>query len=522
MDQDAKDTSGATRNQNVVYVVPHDWASISYFLAPLIERVEDGLPQLQLLVLAADAESAAAVAGAAVKMAATRKIGIIAATSVPRTARLLRLLPSQVVVGTPATILELVRGSALKLETVKAVSFAWADAILTDSAAEDIIGTLLADVPKEAARTIATTELTPGVESLIERYARRARRVSAAATIDTTPIALEYFTTSDTGRLVALRRILDAIDPENAAIFVREEDAGKAVSDLLRSLGYSGPDAPVHVSHGGGSPHTVILFDLPASREELTEAMGASAKRVIAQIQPRQLSSLRALAAGGRVRPITLPDAGLRTRNRDEMIRAELHSVLERGAVGRTLLAIEPLLDEYDGVEIAAAAMELLEQERARPRTPATTQEPAPRDGMVRLFFSVGARDGLRTGDVLSGIDNDAGVQGTEVGKIDIRDSHTIVEVSPASAATIVEKLSGKTMSGRRVIVRPDQDAGERPSSGTRGRDGGARPPSRGGTRGSFSSERRPPRGDGPPRGRPPAGRDRPRPDRPRTGGEGS
>jgi ATP-dependent RNA helicase DeaD len=350
--------------------------------------------------------------------------------------------------------------------------------------------------------------------------------VNSSATTDTTPIPIEYFTTSESGRSIALRRILDALNPENAAVFVREDDTQRAVSDLLRSLGYSGPDAPVHVSHGGGSPQTVILYDLPASREELTEAMGAASKRVIALIQPRQLSSLRALASGGRVRPITLPDVSQRARTRDEIIRAELRAALERGLIGRTVLAIEPLLEDYDAVEIAAAAMELLEEERAKPRIVSDQGEAAPRDGMVRLFFSVGARDGLRTGEVLATIGNDAGIPGSEVGKIDIRDSHTIVEVSPPSAPTVVEKLSGKTMAGRRVVVRPDQDAGERPSTGTRGRESGARrdstsrPAARGGARGSFTSERRPSRTDGP--ARPGAGRDRPRPGRPRTGGDKS
>jgi ATP-dependent RNA helicase DeaD len=516
VEQGAQDIGGASRSQNVVYVVPHDWASISFFLAPLIERIDEGAPHVQLLVLTADAESAAAIAGAAVRLATTKKIGIVAATALARATRLLRLLPSQVIIGTPATVLELVRGSTLKLGTVKAIAFAWADAILTDPRADEAIATLMADIPKESARTIAAAELTPAVESLVERYARRARKVSASASTDTTPLSLEYFTASESGRLIALRRILDAIDPDNAVVFVREDDAAKAVADLLRSLGYSGPDALVRLSRGGGSPTTVILFDLPASREELSEAMGAAAKRTIAFIQPRQLTSLRALAGGGRVRPITLPDAAIQTRSRDEMMRAELRTTLEKGVIGRTLLAIEPLLEEFDGVEIAAAAMELLEQERAKVRsTPDAATSPAPRDGMVRLFLSVGARDGLRTGDVLSSIGTGAGIPGSEVGKIEIRDSHTIIEVTPAAAPVIVDKLTGKTISGRRAVVRPDQDAGERPASprGAR-RDSAARPSS---ARGSFSGERRPPR-DGPPRGRP-STTGRPRP---RTGGDGS
>src|SRR5260370_13661871 len=102
-------------------------------------------------------------------------------------------------------------------------------------------GSPMGDIPKDAARGIAAAEMTPAVESLIERYARRARRVSAASSTDTTPMSLEYFTASESGRLIALRRILDAIDPENAVIFVRDEGATKARSHLLPSQ---------HIRHG--------------------------------------------------------------------------------------------------------------------------------------------------------------------------------------------------------------------------------------------------------------------------------
>lgn len=501
MEEQDKVPGAVTRSQNVVYVVSHDWASISYFLAPLIERVDDKAAEVQVLVLAADAEAAASISGAAVKMAGERDIGIIAATSTARSARLLKTLPAHVVIGDPTTILELVRGSSLRLSTIRSVAFAWADAMLAEAGASDAIATLLADIPKEATRTIATTEVTPAVEDLIERYARRARRVTSAPTGDTTPIAVEYVTTAESARSVTLRRLLDALDLDSASVFIRNESASQEVGTLLRSLGYFGERSPVRISRGGGSPATVILYDLPASREELTEAMGASARRVIAMIQPRQLSSLRALAGGGRVRPLALPDSGARLRNRDAAVRAELQTVLDRGTITRTLFAIEPLLEEYDAVDIAAAALELLEQERAKPRLVEARSE-GPSEGFARLFVSVGNRDGVRVGEIVATIGNDAGVPSTQIGKIDIRDTHTIVEVAPAVADQVVEKLSGKSISGRRVIVRPDQS----PAQGTpRSRSG---PP------------RREPRGEGrPARSSPGSGprSDRPRPDRPRS-----
>jgi ATP-dependent RNA helicase DeaD len=517
VEETGRDLGGVTRSQNVVYVVSHDWASISYFLAPLIERVDENAREVQLLVLTADAEAAAAISGAAVRMAANRPVGILAATSTTRAGRLLKLLPPQVVIGDPHTILELVRGSSLKLTSVRAVAFAWADAILAESGMEESIATLLADLPKEGARTIATTEITPAVESLIERYARRARRVTASAVVDTTPISIEYVTTAETARAVTLRRLLDALDLENASVFVRGENSEAEAGALLRSLGYSGDKSPVRLSHGGGAPATVVLYDFPASREELTEAMGASARRVIALIQPRQVSSLRALAGGGRLRPLSLPDAGDRIRNRDAALRAELRRVLDRGAVTRTQLAIEPLLEEYDGLDIAAAALELLEQERSKPRASEVAPPAAPpSDGFTRLFFSVGARDGLRVGEVVATIGNDGGVPSAQVGKVDIRDTHTIVEVAPAVSAQVVEKLTGKTMAGRRLVVRPDQGSGDAPPRSRSG-PGGPRRDARPRSDDRPRSDR--PRSDRPRSDRPRS--ERPRPDRPTGGGKG-
>jgi ATP-dependent RNA helicase DeaD len=510
VEEELRDSGNVTRSQNVVFVVPHDWASISYFLAPLIERVDEAANTVQVLVIAADAEAAAAVAAGAVRLSGDRAIGIVAATSAARTTRILKSLPSQVVVGTPATLLDLVRATTLKLGNVKAVAFAWADAILEEVGTSEVLTTLMGDVPKDASRTIATTEVNPAVEDLIERYARRARRVSTGATADTTPIALEYVTAAETARIVTLRRLLDELDLDNAAVYVRNDDSTADVDGLLRSLGYAGEKAPVRISRGGGSPATVLLFDLPASREELTEAMGASAKRVIAMIQPRQLSSLRSLAGGGRVRPVTLQDAARRARGRDERIRDELRSMLSSGTTARTIFAIEPLLEEFDGVDIAAAAIELLERERAKPRATEGGSEKG--DGasgnFTRLFFAVGARDNVRVGEIVAVIGNDAQVPSTSLGKIDIRDTHTLVEVAPAMAQQVIDKLSGKTIGGRRVIVRPDNDPGERPARS----GGGDRP--RGGPRGAGGD--RPSRG-GPRReggaGRPSFGERRPRPE---------
>lgn len=466
-----------TRGQNVVYEMPHDWASIAQFLEPLVSRVDATQGGSQLLIVTPDADVAAAVSAATVRLLDSADVQIVAATSAPRSARLLELRPAHVLAGSASTLLELVRGSALKLDTVRAVCIAWADELLARG--EDAsLELLMSEVPKDAARVVVSASLTPPVEALIERYARRARRVVSPAGEPGEATPVQYVTVASQGRLPALRRLLDDQNPGSAIVFVREEASEKEVQALLRSLGYSGPDASVRTARAA-APGTslVVLFDLPATHAELREAAGSAT--TIALVQPRQIESLRALAAGGGLRPYALPEAGRRARARESALRDELRRVITEQPVEREILALEPLLADYDGVEIAAAALKLLERERessrATPVASAAAAASKAREAMARLFVTVGERDNVRPADLVGAIANQAGLNSSSVGKIDIRQSHSIVEVAAESAESVISALSGTMIRGRRVVARLDDETRRPPRRDVESR----RPPRR-------------------------------------------
>jgi ATP-dependent RNA helicase DeaD len=479
--------AGVSRGQNVVYVIPHDWASIAHFMGPLFDRIDPALSQIQLVVLTPDAEVAAEVAAATVRLSADRGIEVMAATSVGRAKRLLKMRAVHVLTGTPATLVSLIHDAALKLEHVRAAAVAWADELLV-LGGESALETFMTELPKDGPRIVVAATLTPEVETLIERYARRARRVVSPLSEGDQSTTIDYVSVSPTSRLSALVRLLDALDPPSALVFVRDEVSEERVRDLLRSLGYSSADSPVRTGKVA-EPGTglVVLYDLPASREELRETVGAEPRRVVALAQPRQLANLRVLAAQGAVKPLALPGAANLARDRDTAMRGELQNVLAGGEFGRELLALEPLLEEYDGIEIAAAAVRLLERERSKPVVP-TPEPPASAAAMVRLFVNVGSRDNVRPGDLVGAITNQTGITSADIGKIDVRESHSLVEVASKKATNVVEKLTGTSIRGRRAVARVDTD---RPS-----REGGRETGSRGaGSRGAGS---RGPGGRGP------------------------
>ena len=94
---------------------------------------------------------------------------------------------------------------------------------------------------------------------------------------------------------------------------------------------------------------------------------------------------------------------------------------------------------------------------------------------MTRIFVNVGAMDNARPGDLVGAITNEAHITSAKVGKIDIRENHSLVEIASDVADAVVSKLTGSSIRGRRVVARVDQERGARSGQGRGGRAGGER-----------------------------------------------
>jgi ATP-dependent RNA helicase DeaD len=616
-DSEERERPAVARNQNVLHVLPHDAAAVSQFIEPALERLDPESAETQLLVLTPDSETAVLIAEAATRARTGTPARVLPVTAWRRALRLQRVRPATVIAGTPSDILELIRASAIKLDSVNTLVLAWAD-VMSDAAGEPLEA-VMAEVPKDAARVIVASHLTPAVEALAERYARRARRSHATTVVEGIPVDLRYVAIAPQARASALRRLLDDTDPERAGVFVRSDEAAKEVADTLRAIGIAEEDPSIVITRGEPVENVslIVLYESPMSAEAL-QTLAESGSAVIALATARQIPALRALASGGRVTPFVLSGPGARARSRDEKVRDELRAALANGVNARELIALEPLLTEFDGVEIAAAALRLLERDRERdkpaekpektdrilapiaeraapaerveradrpPRSDraergdrergergerseraprgerpdrergarpergdrdsarsgasrgAPSRTPASRGEMSRLFVNAGKADGMTPRDLVGSIANESGISSDQIGKIELRDTHSIVEISTPVAEQVASKMNGITVRGKRLTMRVDNDKpssrsdrgertdrsssprferserGSRPerSSSDRGTRGyaprGERsgPPSRGDRPSSGGPRRDAPRRDGPPRTRRPS-----------------
>jgi hypothetical protein len=365
-----------------------------FLLGPL-ERVDPTAGGNQLIVVTEDPESAVAMAEAVLAMTGPAGIELFPVTSARRAARLMQGRPVLAIAGAPTDLAELIRGSHLKLQDLRTLVVAWADNLLEgDPEANAALELVMTELPKDAARVVVTAHADARVDGFVERYLRRARRIDESeAAPGGEPVSIQYVTASANSRLFALRRLMDDLDPPSAAIVASGEDQA-SVSKLLRTLGYPA-EGGVTVTPGDIAPHThaVIFYGLPTSRQQLAAAAAANPVATIALVLPRDVPQLRRVA-GGEVRPLTLSGAGKTARDRERSLRRELSAVLESGVPAREILALEPLLDAHDGIEIAAAALRLLERERAIRRSiEAAAAAAAPRPAPPRFAgFDKGAR----------------------------------------------------------------------------------------------------------------------------------
>jgi ATP-dependent RNA helicase DeaD len=73
---------------------------------------------------------------------------------------------------------------------------------------------------------------------------------------------------------------------------------------------------------------------------------------------------------------------------------------------------------------------------------------------MARLYIGAGRTAGIRPGDLVGAIANEAGVNASMIGGIDVQERFSLVEVPEGLARGIIEALGRTRMKGQKVAVR--------------------------------------------------------------------
>ncbi len=467
--------------------------------APLLVRLDAGEGTTVGLILTPTRDRARALAETLGRLALAtghRVAALGAPWALPERASLL--------VATPGDVMERLAGGGLTLEGVGAVVVDGA-AHLEELGAMDDVEAIVDAIPPEAQRVIVTLPATPGVLDFVGRHVRRAVTVppqDAEGAGTQVPrrgtVAVRVVSGEKDDETAALAYDLLMDDVRHLVVFVRNEDVAADLGDrlALRGFGVGAPgdtDAPVWLvvddlrgrqaldalPTGDGA---AISFDAPADPDALDRRHGGGHGGTIL-IEARETAHLRDIAARTgyslafqptRTGPLPRP-GGL------PQLLAQVEAALSSQDVEAYELVLEPLFQRYGSAAVAAAAVALL-RHRPVPITPVAPTGPtgsAP-EAMTMLFVSLGTKDGIKAGDLVGAITGEAGIAGEQIGKIEIRETFSRVEVGRTVADTVIRALNGTTVRGR--AVRVDLDRSER-SGSDRSRSGGPRGGAGGGGR---------------------------------------
>jgi hypothetical protein len=292
-------------------------------------------------------------------------IRVLPVTNPSRAARLIKAAPAHVVVGTPGALAGLLRASALQMDAVHTLVLASVDEY---EAQMEPLGALMAELPRGSARVLTAADATPLVEQVLERYLHKARRVVApeAAPVPVaagTPPTLYVRLVAAHGPIAPIGELLDELDPPSAAIIVPDARTEGRVHTALEALGYAADSPLVSVTRGPVALHTaLVLFAGLPDATQLAAALDAHPARLVALVTARQRASLEKRAAGVVVMPYERSRAARAAREKEETLRGVLRTTLAEGLPAREIVALEPLLTEFDGLEVAGAALRLYER----------------------------------------------------------------------------------------------------------------------------------------------------------------
>jgi ATP-dependent RNA helicase DeaD len=271
------------------------------------------------------------------------------------------------------------------------------------------------------------------------------------------------------------------------------------IADLLVATDVAARGLDIeHLSH-------VVNYDVPSSPAVYVHRIGRTGRAgregvAITLAEPREHRLLRNIEhiTKQKIEIASVPTvADLRAR-RLELTRASLSEALIAGDLERYRVVVTSLADEFDIIDIAAAAVKMADEAAGRDadeaEIPAVAMRERPaRDArgegrgarpergegggrewkgpkardrrrrepdweVTRLYVGAGRKMGVRPGDLVGAIANEAGVDASNIGAIEIADRFSLVEVPEAMADEIIGALRSTTIKGKRVPVRRDRE----------------------------------------------------------------
>ncbi len=430
---------------------------------------------------------------------------------------------ASIVVATPGRALDHIRRRTLALDKLRMLILDEADEMLDMGFAEDL-DAILEATPAERQTALFSATMPARILSIANRHLKDPARVAIArekAVAGKLPRVRQVaYIVARPHKAAALERVLETENAASALVFCRTRLEVDTLVETLNAHGHS-----AEALHGGMEQRQrdrvmarfregkadllvatdvaargldierlshVINYDVPNSSETYLHRIGRTGRAgregtAITLVEPREHRLVRSMEAvtKQKIEIAPVPTVADLRAKRLELTRASLRERLLAGNLEQTRVVVQSLAEEFDIVDIAAAAVQLAHaaaggegDDKEIPLTGATPAgdrpgdrrplKPArgrvPREGargddgeMVRVFVGAGRRGGIRPGDLVGAITGESGLESRSIGAIEINDAFSLVEVPQDRAEEVIAALRGTKLRGQKVTVRHER-----------------------------------------------------------------
>jgi len=410
------------------------------FGIPALEKIDESLRGVQVLILSPTRELAIQVAEELNKMAQYTQIKalpIYGGQDIQRQFRALRQRP-QIIVATPGRLMDHMERGSIQLDAVRMVVLDEADEMLNMGFVDDI-NKILTVVPEERQTLLFSATMPKAIQQLAETYLTNPSLIRMKATQVTMDLIEQYYIEmQDRQKFDVLCRLIDMQEPELAIIFGRTKRRVDEVTEALKKRGYMAEGIHGDLSQPkrdsvirqfrentidilvatdvaargldiSGVTH-VYNYDLPQDPESYVHRVGRTGRAgktgvATTFVIPREMEHLRAIErlTKRKIDRRKAPSLGEVIEGQQRLAVQSIIAMTENEETIQAFRAsAEELLNDIDSVTLVAAAIKLLTKEPDT--TPVKITEEAPlrvrrrRDGGSRRD-----RGGRRAEDRRSG-----------------------------------------------------------------------------------------------------------------------
>ncbi len=494
------------------------------FGLPAIEMIDPDLEGVQVLALCPTRELAMQAAAEVEKFARYKKgvkvVAVYGGASMEKQIFQLKK-GANFVIGTPGRIMDHLRRRTLRLGSLRMVILDEADEMLNMGFREDI-ETILAQAPEERQTVLFSATMPQPILDITREYQKDPVMVAIGSERSRTAENIEqfYFDCPMGRKMDVLNLLLAKYDPKLSVVFCNTKKMVDELTEYLTNAGYQAvgihgdmrQSARTQVMASFKSHRTRILiatdvaargidvenvdavfnFDIPQDIEFYVHRIGRTARagkegKAYTLISGRrQFYQLRDIMAstGAKIVQAEIPSASEIYESRLSQFAASLAESL-----AQPLPEGEAMLHRLTGMgltaeQVAEAALErlLAGQRKALPEVQVVSRRGESRNGkQTGVVLSIGRRQRIAPNFILGAIADATGIPGKQVGKIDIYDDYTVVQLGAEDARLTAETmatcringhktevrlltkadLAGKNAGGRREERRPDKRGGK-------------------------------------------------------------